>query len=37
VGPAVLLTLAIAGLLSRDHEFQSIGSIRGRTLQSHPD
>jgi uncharacterized membrane protein YoaK (UPF0700 family) len=34
---AVLCTLAIAGLLSRDHEFQSIGSIRGRTLQSHPD
>jgi uncharacterized membrane protein YoaK (UPF0700 family) len=34
VGPAVLLSLAIAGLLSRDRELLSIGSTGGRTLQS---
>ena len=30
-----VVTTAIAGLLSRDHEFQSIGSTRRRTLQAH--
>ena len=37
VGPAALITLAIAGLLLRDHEFQSTGSTRRRTLHTHPN
>lgn len=30
-----VVTNAIAGLLSHDHEFQSIGSTRRRTLEAH--
>ena len=37
LGPAVLLSLAIAGLLSRDRELRSIGSTGPRTLQAHPN
>jgi uncharacterized membrane protein YoaK (UPF0700 family) len=37
LGPAVLLTLAIAGLVARDREFLSIRSSGRRTLQSHPN
>jgi uncharacterized membrane protein YoaK (UPF0700 family) len=36
-GVSLLAFLAVAGLLSRDHEFQSIGSTRRRTLYSHPN
>jgi uncharacterized membrane protein YoaK (UPF0700 family) len=35
LGPAALLSLAIAGLLSRDRELLSIGSTGRRMLQSH--